>query len=57
MAGWAVINFGYIDDLESAKLRLQYDLYYVKHQSIMLDLIILNPDLWAGFPLEGSLNP
>ena len=41
MAGWAVINFGYIDDLESAKLRLQYDLYYVKHQSLMLDIIIL----------------
>lgn len=41
MAGWAVVNFGYIDDLESAKLRLQYDLYYVKHQSLMLDIIIL----------------
>jgi exopolysaccharide biosynthesis polyprenyl glycosylphosphotransferase len=41
MAGWAVVNFGYIDDLESAKLRLQYDLYYVKHQSLVLDFIIL----------------
>jgi lipopolysaccharide/colanic/teichoic acid biosynthesis glycosyltransferase len=41
MAGWAVINFGYIDDLESAKVRLQYDLYYVKHQSLMLDMLIL----------------
>ncbi len=41
MAGWAVVNFGYIDDLASAKLRLQYDLYYVKHQSLMLDIIIL----------------
>ena len=41
MAGWAVVNFGYIDDIESAKLRLQYDLYYVKHQSLMLDIIIL----------------
>jgi exopolysaccharide biosynthesis polyprenyl glycosylphosphotransferase len=41
MAGWAVVNFGYIDDLESAKVRLQYDLYYVKHQSLLLDLNIL----------------
>ena len=53
MAGWAVINFGYIDDLESARLRLQYDLYYVKHQSIMLDLIILIRTFGQIFLLRG----
>ncbi len=53
MAGWAVINFGYIDDLESARLRLQYDLYYVKHQSIMLDLIILIRTFGQVFLLRG----
>lgn len=41
MAGWAVVNYGYVDNVESAKVRLQYDLYYVKHQSLMLDFIIL----------------
>ena len=41
MAGWAVVNYGYVDDLSSASIRLQYDLYYVKHQSIFLDIIIL----------------
>jgi len=53
MAGWAVINFGYIDDLDSAKLRLQYDLYYVKHQSIFLDLIILIRTFGQVFLLRG----
>jgi len=53
MAGWAVINFGYIDDLESARLRLQYDLYYVKHQSIMLDLIILIRTFGQVFLMRG----
>ena len=53
MAGWAVVNYGYIDDLESAKLRLQYDLYYVKHQSILLDLIILLRTFGQVFLLRG----
>ena len=53
MAGWAVVNFGYIDDLESAKLRLQYDLYYVKHQSLMLDLIILFRTIGQVIMLKG----
>lgn len=41
MAGWAVVNYDYIDSVEDAKVRLQYDLYYIKHQSIWLDLVIL----------------
>ena len=53
MAGWAVVNYGYIDDLESAKLRLQYDLYYVKHQSILLDFIILFRTFGQIFLLKG----
>lgn len=53
MAGWAVVNFGYIDDLESAKLRLQYDLYYVKHQSLVLDIIILFRTFGQVFLLKG----
>jgi len=53
MAGWAVVNYGYIDDLESAKLRLQYDLYYVKHQSLMLDVIILFRTFGQVFMLKG----
>jgi lipopolysaccharide/colanic/teichoic acid biosynthesis glycosyltransferase len=53
MAGWAVVNFGYIDDLESAKMRLQYDLYYVKHQSLMLDFTILFRTLGQVFMLRG----
>ena len=53
MAGWAVVNYGYIDNLESAKLRLQYDLYYVKHQSILLDFIILFRTFGQIFLLKG----
>ena len=41
MAGWAIVNAGYVDNLDGAKIRVEYDLYYIKHQSIWLDLWIL----------------
>lgn len=53
MAGWAVINFDYIDSVDDAKIRLQYDLYYIKHQSLWLDLLILIRTIGQVFVLKG----
>lgn len=53
MAGWAVVNYGYIDSLESAKIRLQYDLFYVKHQSLWLDMVILWRTMVQMITLKG----
>lgn len=53
MAGWAVVNYDYVDSLEDAKIRLQYDLYYIKHQSLWLDLIILLRTMGQMFMLRG----
>lgn len=41
MAGWALVNAGYVDSIDDARVRVEYDLYYIKHQSIWLDLWIL----------------
>ena len=41
MAGWALIKHGYSSSVEDARVKLEYDLYYIKHQSIWLDLDIL----------------
>ncbi len=41
MAGWALINAGYVDSIEFARTRVEYDLYYIKHQSIWFDVWIL----------------
>jgi len=41
MAGWAMIHQHYAGSVEDALIRLQYDLYYIKHQSLWLDLVIL----------------
>jgi exopolysaccharide biosynthesis polyprenyl glycosylphosphotransferase len=41
ITGWAQIRYPYAASLEEAQEKLQYDLYYVKHLSVLLDLFIL----------------
>jgi exopolysaccharide biosynthesis polyprenyl glycosylphosphotransferase len=41
LTGWAQINNGYAGSVESSRQKLQYDLYYIKHQSLRLDLAII----------------
>ena len=41
LTGWAQVNCGYGGSLEGTLEKLQFDLYYVKHQSLRLDLLIL----------------
>lgn len=53
MAGWALINYGYSSSVEDALVKLGYDLYYIKHQSIWLDVMILLKTLGAMVALRG----
>ena len=46
VTGWATIKNQYVDSLEKAERRLEYDLYYIEHQSIWLDLHILFETFW-----------
>ncbi|HVN95523.1 MAG TPA: sugar transferase [Syntrophorhabdaceae bacterium] len=41
MTGWAQINYQYGASIEDAKNKLEYDIYYVKNMSLMLDFKIL----------------
>ncbi len=41
ITGWAQVSYQYGASLEETRQKLEYDLYYVKHQSIGLDLFIL----------------
>jgi len=41
VTGWAQLRYSYGASKEDAKEKLQYDLYYVKNQSLMLDIMIL----------------
>ncbi|MCW3476913.1 TIGR03013 family XrtA/PEP-CTERM system glycosyltransferase [Limobrevibacterium gyesilva] len=41
ITGWAQVNFPYGASVEDARQKLSYDLYYVKHRSLFLDILIL----------------
>ena len=41
ITGWAQVKYRYGNTDNDALIKLQYDLYYIKHQSVMLDLFIL----------------
>ena len=41
ITGWAQVRYQYANDLDEEMEKLRYDLYYVKHHSIRLDLRIL----------------
>ena len=41
LTGWAQVKYGYAGDETAAREKLQYDFYYLGHQSIRFDLLIL----------------
>lgn len=41
VTGWAQVRYEYGASVEDSAAKLQYDLYYVKNHSLMLDLVIL----------------
>ena len=40
LTGWAQVNYTYGETIDDSLIKLQYDLYYIKHRSIYLDLNI-----------------
>lgn len=41
LTGWAQVNYPYGSNLEDSLMKLRYDLYYIKHRSLFLDLNII----------------
>ncbi|HEX2621769.1 MAG TPA: sugar transferase [Phototrophicaceae bacterium] len=41
LTGWAQVRYDYGATDEDALIKLQYDLYYIRHQSVLLDINIL----------------
>jgi len=41
LAGWAQMKYPYGSSVEDAIEKLNYDLYYVKHHSLIFDFVIL----------------
>jgi len=47
ITGWAQVRYGYANGLEEEVEKIRYDLYYLKHMSLWLDLRILLETAWA----------
>ena len=41
VTGWAQVRYQYGSTIEDSQEKLQYDLYYVKNHSLLLDLVVL----------------
>lgn len=54
ITGWAQVNYPYGASVEDARQKLSFDLYYVKHRSLFLDLLILFATVRVILFQEGS---
>jgi len=41
LTGWAQINYGYASTVEDTEIKLEYDLYYIKHRSVWMDILVI----------------
>ncbi len=41
ITGWAQVNFGYASTIDETVVKLEFDLYYIKHRNILTDFVIL----------------
>ena len=53
ISGWAQVNYPYGASVKDAKNKLNYDLYYIRNYSIILDIIILFKTLKIVFNGKG----
>ena len=54
LTGWAQVNYPYGASVEDAAAKLEYDLYYVQHFSLVLDLCIVVKTLRVAASGSGS---
>ena len=41
LTGWAQVRYGYVSDIDEWENKLGLDLYYLKHRSLLFDLLII----------------
>lgn len=53
LTGWAQVNYRYGNSVEDSRVKLEYDLYYVKHASLYLDMLIMLRTVRVVLGLKG----
>jgi exopolysaccharide biosynthesis polyprenyl glycosylphosphotransferase len=41
ITGWAQVNYGYSATIAQTFVKLEYDLYYIKHRNLLMDILII----------------
>jgi exopolysaccharide biosynthesis polyprenyl glycosylphosphotransferase len=54
LTGWAQVNYGYASTIDHTIVKLEYDLYYIKHRNLLLDILIIFRTVGAVFGLRGQ---
>jgi len=54
ITGWAQIKYQYGASVEESKTKLEYDLFYIKHMSLLLDLAIIFETVKVLFTGRGA---
>ena len=53
LTGWAQVKYRYASSIEDSLAKLQLDLYYIKHQGLLLDAEILFQTIMVVLGLKG----
>ncbi|MFI5171667.1 MAG: sugar transferase [Chitinophagales bacterium] len=54
LTGWAQVKHHYASDFDDTLVKLQYDLYYIKHRSLLLDLVIIFKTISVMVKFKGT---
>lgn len=54
ITGWAQVRGGYAGDLDETRLKVAYDLFYIKHLSFSMDVHILARTVWTLISGSGA---
>ena len=54
ITGWAQVKYGYGASVQDSLVKLQYDLYYIKHQGLYMDLLILLRSFQVVLGMKGQ---
>lgn len=54
ITGWAQINYGYAGTVDQTAIKLEYDLYYIEHRNLFMDISIILRTIWTVLGLKGQ---
>jgi exopolysaccharide biosynthesis polyprenyl glycosylphosphotransferase len=54
VTGWAQINYNYAGTVDETAIKLEYDLYYIEHRTLFIDLSIIIRTIGTVFGFKGQ---